>query len=218
MPFVPGYGTAVSMAFWTAPAEHLALRDLDAGRLARRERVGGVPDHGPGGVEVGRGVRDVEPERLRLRQRLAERLAVGRVRLRDVECVLRHPGVPHAVRRVGRTAPLLDVGEPLALLAEQVLVGHPEAVERDIGVTDAVVGPAHVRDVPHHLDVASESVNRGIVPHVEAGTDSNDACRSHGLRSPGGRAVGPQYAGSGRAIATVRGQPFWFGLPPYRTR
>ena len=81
----------------------------------------------PAGVDLRRGVGDPVLDRLLVRKRAAERLALERIRAHELERTLHLPEPAHDVVDTPGAEPLLRDPESLPHLAERVLDRHAHA-------------------------------------------------------------------------------------------
>ena len=140
-----------------ARREELDQRDLDARLVALVEPVRRLQRHQPARLDLGGGVGDPVLHRLLVRERLAERLALERVRAHQLERALHLAEPAHDVVDATRAEPLLRDPEAVAGLAERIRHGHADVR----GARLAVRSPA-APFVPHHRDIAHELVPRRV--------------------------------------------------------
>ncbi len=138
-------------------AEHargveLDQRDLDARLVPVVDALRGLHRHQPARLDLGGRLGDPVLHRLLVGKRLAERLALERVRAHQVERTLHLPEPAHHVMDAARPEPLLRDAEAAAALAEQVRRRHAHVGEARLAMRPPPASlVAHHRDPPYEL-------------------------------------------------------------------
>jgi hypothetical protein len=99
--------------------------------------VGDVQQHQPRDVELRRALGHHELHRLAVGQLLAEGLALGDVRRREIKRALRHSDVVHAVAQAAIGEPVLAHAKAIAFAAEQIVRRHDKVLDFDFGMAAA---------------------------------------------------------------------------------
>ena len=143
-------GHAAGTVHLDRPVDHLERHvgngHLDAGDLLRcglvADRVHEVRhvQHVLAGlVDLDAGLGDPVLDQALLGDRLAERLAFERPLAHELQCPLGDADRSHAVVDAARAEACLADGEALALAAQDVILGHPDVLIDQLGVTAPVV-------------------------------------------------------------------------------
>ena len=122
--------------------EQLRHSRLEVGALARVLALRRLEHEEPSRLDLGRHLRELQLDRLVLRDRLAERLPLLRVADRLLEGACRDPDCARCDVDAAELDPTHEVAEAFAdsrLAADHGVAGHAEAVEGELDGLDALV-------------------------------------------------------------------------------